>query len=330
MEFQMRIKEEENIFSSTRFKEDKIKEIFSKYFKFLSNLKIPFAHSFKLLNCNNNNVVFYNQFYDVLRKIGCKLLGNEIITVYNHIDTAKKLYFNQFDYEESIKKMYFNINKKNLEVNEENFNLKEKHKSDVENIYLVDDFDKKKIIYYILTRLNEYMSKFNIGKDEIYNFIANRNTTKTDYFQLNKLISFLKIDSYSSISNYEIELFKLYIDSEDIKLVFKEEFNNKIINIINTFIIDAINLHDTSVKEYKNTVVTINRKVSYTIKLDSIPCDRAKISSSILYEKFLPDFENDSRETKSYRTKLSRNIQTVGFSEKGFCYIFDSYRYSAN
>ena len=209
--------------------------------------------------------MFYNQFIEVLRKLGCKLIGNELNAIYINIDTGKKLYFNQEDYQEGIKRIYFNIYKKTIEFTEDIFILKDKLKADLENIYILGDNDKQMVIYHILRRFNEYITKNGIIKEELLSFIANRNSQnmkRVEYLHLNKVNSLLKTEVYLGISKFEIELFRVFLDIDNVKLVFKEEFDTRIIASINLIINnEALNVVDPSAKENKNSLATIPKKV---------------------------------------------------------------------
>ncbi len=204
---------------------------------------------------------------EVYRKLGGKLSTNDIKIIYNSIDINKKLYFNQSDFDQALRKLYQNINKKSFDNIVEEINIKDYIKTDMSNIYNLDNFDKLKIIFYIMKKLNEFIKKNNIRKEELFYEIASRNSTQiknVEYLPLNKLLAFIKNEIYQEISKYEIDLFRFYIDFDNVKLIFREEFDKIITGNLDNFFntIDVNNSIEISLRENKSIILaSINKKV---------------------------------------------------------------------
>jgi len=204
---------------------------------------------------------------EVYRKLGGKLSTNDIKIIYNSIDINKKLYFNQSDFDQALRKLYQNINKKSFDNIVEEINIKDYIKTDMSHIYNLDNFDKLKIIFYIMKKLNEFIKKNNIRKEELFYEIASRNSTQiknVEYLPLNKLFAFIKNEIYQEISKYEIDLFRFYIDFDNVKLIFREEFDKIITGNLDNFFntIDVNNSIEISLRENKSIILaSINKKV---------------------------------------------------------------------
>ena len=229
--------------------------------------KIPLNHAFKLFDSNNNGVVFFNQFFEVYRKLGGKLSGNDVKIIYNIIDNNNKLYFNKFDFDQALRIIYQNINKKSFDNNLEEINIKDYIKTDMSNVYIMDNFDKLKIIFYIMKKLNEFIKKNNIKRENLFYEIASRNSTQiknVEYLPLNKILSFIKNEIYQEISKFEIDLFRFYVDFDNVKLIFREEFDKIITGNLDNFFntIDVNNSIEISLRENKSIILaSINKKV---------------------------------------------------------------------
>ncbi len=204
---------------------------------------------------------------EVYRKLGGKLSTNDIKIIYNSIDINKKLYFNQSDFDQALRKLYQNINKKSFDNIVEEINIKDYIKTDMSHIYNLDNFDKLKIIFYIMKKLNEFIKKNNIRKEELFYEIASRNSTQiknVEYLPLNKLLAFIKNEIYQEISKYEIDLFRFYIDFDNVKLIFREEFDKIITGNLDNFFntIDVNSSIEISLRENKSIILaSLNKKV---------------------------------------------------------------------
>ncbi len=209
---------------------------------------------------------------EVYRKLGGKLSTNDIKIIYNSIDINKKLYFNQSDFDQALRKLYQNINKKSFDNIVEEINIKDYIKTDMSHIYNLDNFDKLKIIFYIMKKLNEFIKKNNIRKEELFYEIASRNSTQiknVEYLPLNKLFAFIKNEIYQEISKIEIDLFRFYVDFDNVKLIFREEFDKIITGNLDNFFntIDVNSSIENSLRENKSVILaSINKKVLLVLR----------------------------------------------------------------